>query len=91
MPLTRRPPARPARRCSTSKDCSGSGDRTGINPLLEPPVLIPRDVLQYGPARFPLRGWWLRFDVSAGNAKAAFVVRKNVAMALPSGAGKLVD
>jgi hypothetical protein len=56
--------------------------------LLEHPVLIPWAVLKYGPARFPLRGWWLRFEASAGNANATFFVRKNVALELLSGAGR---
>jgi hypothetical protein len=59
-------------------------------PLLEHPILIPWDVLQYGPATFPLRGWWLRFDASAHNVKATFFVRKQVATEVLRRAGRAV-
>jgi hypothetical protein len=58
---------------------------SGIRYLAKP-VFIPWNLLEYRYAKFPLRGWWLRFDVPSANA--TFFVRHRVALELLRAAGR---
>ena len=61
-----------------------SGRSKGV-PYLTQPVFIPWTLLQYQPAKFPMRSW-LRFQVLS--AKVNFFVKREVAEALLQQAGK---